>query len=161
MQITLTETVTGLNDVIVVGYSTQKKKDLTGAVSVISNKDIKDIPVGGVDQIMQGKAAGVAITAQSGAPGDSIAVRIRGVGTINDNNPLYIIDGIPTKTGVNEISPNDIESINILKDASSAAIYGARAANGVVIITTKHGRIGKSKSESECLYRHTNAGTFN
>ncbi len=145
LQVSLNETVTGLNDVIVVGYSTQKKKDLTGAVSVINNKDINDIPVGGVDQIMQGKAAGVAVTAQSGAPGDAIAVRIRGVGTINDNNPLYIIDGVPTKTGINEISPNDIESINILKDASSAAIYGARAANGVVIITTKHGKSGKTR----------------
>lgn len=145
IQVSLTETVMGLNDVVVVGYSTQRKKDLTGAVSIISNRDIKDIPVGGVDQIMQGKAAGVAITAQTGAPGDNIAVRIRGLGTINDNNPLYIIDGVPTKTGINEISPNDIESINILKDASSAAIYGARAANGVVIITTKHGRSGKTR----------------
>ena len=145
LQVSLSETVTGLNDVIVVGYSTQKKKDLTGAVSIISNKDINNIPVSGVDQIMQGKAAGVAITAQSGAPGDVIAVRIRGLGTINDNNPLYIIDGVPTKTGINEISPNDIESINILKDASSAAIYGARAANGVVIVTTKHGRSGKTR----------------
>lgn len=145
INVSLTESVSGLNDVVVVGYSTQKRKDLTGAVSIISSRDIKDIAVGGVDQIMQGKAAGVAVTAQTGAPGDNIAVRIRGIGTINDNNPLYIIDGVPTKTGINEISPNDIESINILKDASSAAIYGARAANGVVIITTKHGRSGKAK----------------
>ncbi|MGI8950071.1 MAG: TonB-dependent receptor [Chitinophagaceae bacterium] len=145
LQISLTELVTGLNEVIVVGYTTQRKKDLTGAVSVISNKDINSIPVGGVDQIMQGKAAGVAVTAQTGAPGDAIAVRIRGIGTINDNSPLYIIDGVPTKTGINEISPNDIENINILKDASSAAIYGARAANGVVIITTKHGKSGKTR----------------
>ena len=145
IEINLSETVSGLNDVVVVGYSTQKKKDLTGAVSIINNKDINDIPVGGVAQIMQGKASGVAITAQTGAPGDAIAVRIRGLGTINDNNPLYIIDGVPTKTAISEISPNDIESINILKDASSAAIYGARAANGVVIITTKHGRSGKTK----------------
>ena len=145
LQVSLTETVTGLNDVVVVGYSTQKKKDLTGAVSIISNKDIKDIPVGGVEQVMQGKAAGVSVTAQTGAPGDAIAVRIRGIGTINDNSPLYIIDGVPTKTGINEISPNDIENINILKDASSAAIYGARASNGVVIITTKHGRSGKTR----------------
>jgi TonB-linked SusC/RagA family outer membrane protein len=145
LQISLTEVVSGLNDVVVVGYSSQKKKDLTGAVSIISNKDINDIPVGGVAQIMQGKAAGVSVTAQSGAPGDAIAVRIRGLGTINNNDPLYVIDGVPTKTAINEISPNDIESINILKDASSAAIYGARAANGVVIITTKHGRSGKTR----------------
>ncbi len=145
LQIKLNEVIKGLNDVVVIGYSTQRKKDLTGAVSVISNADINNIPVGGVDQIMQGKAPGVAVTAQTGAPGDAIAVRIRGIGTINDNTPLYIIDGVPTKTGINEISPNDIESINILKDASSAAIYGARAANGVVIITTKHGISGKTK----------------
>ena len=145
IQIMLVENVTGLNDVVVVGYTTQRKKDLTGAVSVINTKDIKDIPVGGVEQVMQGKAPGVAITAQTGAPGDAIAVRIRGIGTINDNNPLYIIDGVPTKTGINEISPNDIENINILKDASSAAIYGARASNGVVIITTKRGRSGKTR----------------
>lgn len=134
-----------INEVVVIGYNTQKKKDLTGAVSLINSKDIASIPVGGVDQIMQGKAAGVAVTAATGAPGDAIAVRIRGVGTINDNNPLYIIDGVPTKDGVNEISPNDIESINILKDASSAAIYGARAGNGVVIITTKKGRSGRAR----------------
>ncbi len=145
LQISLNENVSGLNDVVVVGYTVQRKKDLTGAVSVITTKDIKDIPVGGVEQIMQGKAPGVAITAQTGAPGDAIAVRIRGIGTINDNNPLYIIDGVPTKTGINEISPNDIESINILKDASSAAIYGARASNGVVIITTKRGHSGKAR----------------
>ncbi|MBE7173186.1 MAG: TonB-dependent receptor [Williamsia sp.] len=145
LQIVLTETTSGLNEVVVVGYSTQRRKELTGAVSVINSRDIASIPVGGVDQIMQGKAAGVAITSATGAPGDAIAVRIRGVGTVNDNNPLYVIDGIPTKTGINEISPNDIESINILKDASSAAIYGARASNGVVIITTKRGRSGKAR----------------
>ena len=145
LQVRLSEAIGGLNDVVVVGYTTQRKRDLTGAVSVISSKDISSLPVGGVDQIMQGKAAGVAITSQTGAPGDAIAVRIRGVSTINDNNPLYIIDGVPTKTGINEISPNDIESINILKDASSAAIYGSRAANGVVIVTTKRGKSGKSR----------------
>ena len=135
----------GLNEVVVIGYETKQKKDLTGAVSVINSNDIKDIPVGGVDQIMQGKAAGVAVTEQTGAPGDAIAVRIRGVGTINDNDPLYIIDGVPTTDGINEIAPGDIESINVLKDASSAAIYGARASNGVVIITTKKGKPGKAR----------------
>ncbi len=134
-----------LNEVVVIGYSTQKKKDLTGSVSIINSKDIASIPVGGIDQIMQGKAAGVAITQSSGAPGEGISVNIRGVGSINSNKPLYIIDGIPTTDGINEISPNDIESINILKDASSAAIYGARATNGVVIVTTKRGSSGKAK----------------
>jgi TonB-linked SusC/RagA family outer membrane protein len=145
LNIKLKDAAGSLNEVIVVGYTTQKKKDLTGAVSVINSKDINAIPVGGVDQIMQGKAAGVAVTADAGAPGGGINVRIRGVGTINNNNPLYVIDGVPTENGINEIAPNDVESINILKDASSAAIYGARASNGVVIVTTKRGKSGKAK----------------
>jgi len=134
-----------LNEVVVIGYGTQRKKDLTGAVSTINSKDIANLPVGGVEQIMQGKAAGVSVTQNTGAPGDAISVHIRGLGTINGNSPLYIIDGVPTTDGINEIAPDDVESINILKDASSAAIYGARAAGGVVIVTTKHGTSGKTK----------------
>jgi TonB-linked SusC/RagA family outer membrane protein len=134
-----------MNEVVVIGYGTSRKKDLTGSVSTINARDINDIPVGGVDQIMQGKAAGVAITQVTGAPGDGVTVRIRGIGTINNNDPLYIVDGIPTKDGINEISPNDIESISVLKDASSASIYGARASNGVVVITTKKGVNGKPR----------------
>ena len=145
LTITLQEANGNLNEVIVTGYGTQRKKDLTGAVSVISSKDINGIPVGGVEQIMQGKAAGVSVTQNTGAPGDAISVHIRGLGTINGVSPLYIVDGIPTTDGINEIAPDDVESINILKDASSAAIYGARAAGGVVIITTKHGSAGKTK----------------
>ena len=145
LTIVLKEEAGSLNEVIVVGYQTQRKKDLTGAVSVISSKDINALPVGGVDQIIQGKAAGVSVTQNTGAPGDAISVHIRGLGTINGNNPLYIVDGVPTVDGINEIAPDDIESINILKDASSAAIYGARAAGGVVIITTKHGTSGQPK----------------
>ncbi|MBC6988721.1 TonB-dependent receptor [Hymenobacter sp. BT491] len=145
LNVALQTDVKALEGVVVIGYQTQKKSDLTGSVAQISQGDIASIPVTGVSQIMQGKAAGVAITQATGAPGENIAVRIRGVGTINDNNPLYIIDGVPTKDGINQISPNDIESINILKDASSAAIYGARASNGVVIVTTKHGKTGKPR----------------
>ncbi|NCD68036.1 SusC/RagA family TonB-linked outer membrane protein [Mucilaginibacter agri] len=145
LRIVLQQAANNLNDVVVVGYTTQKKKDLTGAVSVISSRDITALPVGGVDQVLQGKAAGVSVTENTGAPGDGISVRVRGVGTINNNDPLYIIDGVPTQNGINEISPNDIESINILKDASSAAIYGARASNGVVIVTTKRGKSGRTQ----------------
>lgn len=134
-----------LDQVVVVGYSTQRKRDITGAVSVINSKDVANLPVGGIDQVMQGKAAGVTVTQSNGAPGTSIAMRIRGVGTINNNDPLYIIDGIPTKDGINEISPNDIESISVLKDAASAAIYGARASNGVIIISTRKGKSGKPR----------------
>ncbi|RYE36333.1 MAG: TonB-dependent receptor [Sphingobacteriaceae bacterium] len=145
MLIRLTPANTALNEVLVVGYATQRKADLTGAVSSIKSSDIANLPVGGADQILQGKAAGVAVTQSTGAPGDGINVRIRGIGTINNNNPLYVIDGVPTPNGINQIAPNDIESISVLKDASSAAIYGARAANGVVIVTTKRGKNGPPK----------------
>lgn len=145
VDVTMTAMVGSINEVVVIGYGTAKKRDLTGAVSTINAKDINDIPVGGADQIMQGKAPGVMVTQVTGAPGDGVTVRIRGVGTINNNDPLYIVDGIPTKDGINEISPNDIESYSILKDASSASIYGARASNGVVIITTKKGSSGKPR----------------
>ncbi|WP_454803548.1 SusC/RagA family TonB-linked outer membrane protein [Mucilaginibacter phyllosphaerae] len=142
MLIRLSASNSNLNEVVVVGYATQKKVDLTGAVSIVKSSDFANQPVGGADQILQGKAAGVAVTQSTGAPGDGINIRIRGVGTINDNSPLYVIDGIPTKNGINEISPNDIETISVLKDASSAAIYGARASNGVVLVTTKKGKNG-------------------
>lgn len=140
------QTVPGnINEVVVIGYGTTRKRNLTGAVSTIRSADISNLPVGGIDQIMQGKAAGVTVTQGTGAPGSPINVRIRGIGTINDNNPLYIIDGVPTKEGIASISPNDIEDISILKDAASASIYGARAASGVVLVTTKKGRQGKPR----------------
>ncbi len=145
LNVLLANDVQALGDVVVLGYTTERKADLTGAVAQVNQRDISGLPVTTPAQILQGKAAGVAITAATGAPGENIAVRIRGVGTINDNNPLYIIDGVPTKDGINQISPNDIESINILKDASSAAIYGARASNGVVVVTTKRGKSGKPR----------------
>ena len=144
ISITLVPSNQKLDDVVITGYSSQQKKDLTGAVSQIRSSDIDNMPVGGVDQVLQGKAAGVSVTQGTGAPGEGIAVRIRGIGTINNNNPLYVIDGVPSTSGINQISPTDIESISILKDASSASIYGARASNGVVVVTTKKGRSGKS-----------------
>jgi TonB-linked SusC/RagA family outer membrane protein len=144
LSITLTPSSQKLDDVVITGYSSQQKKDLTGAVSQIRSSDIDNMPVGGVDQVLQGKAAGISVTQGTGAPGEGIAVRIRGIGTINNNNPLYVIDGVPSTSGINQISPTDIESISILKDASSASIYGARASNGVVVVTTKKGRSGKS-----------------
>jgi TonB-dependent starch-binding outer membrane protein SusC len=143
IQINLQVDVNTLGDVVVVGYTTQKKKDLTGSVTTVNANDINGIPVGGVDQILQGKAAGVTVTQTTGAPGDGVTVRVRGLGTPGNNDPLYIIDGVPTKDGINEISPNDIETITVLKDASAASIYGARASNGVVIVTTKKGKTGK------------------
>ena len=132
-----------LNEVVVVGYQTQRRGDLTGAVSVVNVAGISKLPDLSVDQALQGKVPGVRITQNTGQPGDGVIVRIRGVGTINDNNPLFIIDGVPTKDGINFLSVNDIESIVVLKDASSAAIYGSRAANGVVVVTTKSGKRGE------------------
>ncbi|MFL5788556.1 MAG: SusC/RagA family TonB-linked outer membrane protein, partial [Flavisolibacter sp.] len=129
--------------IVVVGYQPRKRSDLSGAVSVVDVGGISKLPVLGVDQALQGKAPGVRITQNTGQPGDGVIVRIRGVGTINDNNPLFIIDGVPTKEGINFLSPNDIESIVVLKDASSAAIYGARASNGVILVTTKAGKRGQ------------------
>ena len=142
LTITLLEDNKTLNEIVVVGYGTQKKSDLTGAVSTITAKDIGRLPVGGIDQALQGKAAGVRVTQSSGAPGEGVAIRIRGVGTINDNSPLFIVDGVPTKDAFSILNPNDIESMSVLKDASSAAIYGARAANGVIVVTTKRGKSG-------------------
>ena len=131
-----------LSEVVVVGYQQRRRGDLSGAQSIVNVGDVAKLPDLGVDQALQGKAPGVRVTQNTGQPGDGVIVRVRGVGTINDNNPLFIIDGVPTKDGINFLSANDIESIVILKDASSAAIYGSRAANGVVLITTKTGKKG-------------------
>lgn len=132
------EDAEALDEVVVVGYEIQRKKDLTGAVGVVKIDDVKTTPVSSVDQMMQGKLSGVNVLPDN-MPGGGVAVRVRGYSTIRNNDPLYIIDGIPVENGINFLNPNDIESMQVLKDASSASIYGARAANGVVIITTKKG----------------------
>ena len=132
-----------LEEVVVTGYKKEIKSDVSTAIASIKSKDIEKLVVTGIDQALQGQAPGIMVTQTSGAPGDDIAVRIRGVGTIGNNNPLYIIDGVPTTGNINMFSTNDIESIQVLKDGASAAIYGSRAANGVVIITTKKGKAGK------------------
>ena len=145
VQVNLEEDNKGMNEVVVVGYQSRRRGDLSGALSVVNVGGISKLPVLSVDQALEGKVPGVRITQNTGQPGDGVVVRIRGVGTINDNNPLFIIDGIPTKDGINFLSANDIESMVILKDASSAAIYGSRAANGVVLITTKGGKKGQAQ----------------
>ncbi|TDB67551.1 SusC/RagA family TonB-linked outer membrane protein [Arundinibacter roseus] len=142
IDLSLNPTVEALGEVVVVGYGTQKKTSLTGAVSSVSQKELKALPVVSLTQAMQGRVPGVSITNNSG-PGTEPVVRIRGVGSISLNpNPLYVIDGVPAG-GLNNIDPKDIESLEVLKDASAAAIYGSRAANGVVLITTKKGTPGK------------------
>lgn len=129
-----------LNEVVVIGYGAQKKKDLSTAVVVVGEKDIKDRPIVSAAQALQGKAAGVQVTQPSGKPGGGLAVRVRGAtSVIASNEPLYVVDGVPT-TDISGLSPLDIASMTVLKDASSSAIYGARAANGVVLISTKRGK---------------------
>ncbi|HPR30864.1 MAG TPA: TonB-dependent receptor [Prolixibacteraceae bacterium] len=137
--------VFGVSDVVVIGYGTVKKSDLTGAVASISEENIRQNVGSGIDQALQGRTAGVTVTTNSGAPGKSPTVRIRGMGTITNPNPFYVIDGVPVSAeSVGMLNPGDIESMEVLKDASAAAIYGARAANGVVLITTKKAKAGKS-----------------
>lgn len=142
-----------LNEVVVVGYGTQEKKDLTGAIASVSSKDIQKLPVSGVDQALQGQVAGLQISQSNGAPGANTNILIRGIGSISGGNePLFVIDGYPvTNSGIgnplNTINPNDIESIDVLKDASSTAIYGSRGSNGVIMITTKRGKAGKTRIE--------------
>ncbi len=145
IEVNIQELNHGLNEVVVVGYQSQRRSDLTGAVSVINVSGVSKQPVGFADQALQGKAAGLRITESTGQPGDGVAIRIRGVGTINNNDPLFIIDGVPTKDGINFLSANDIATITVLKDAASAAIYGSRSANGVIVITTKGGKAGKAQ----------------
>ncbi len=157
IDIVLKEDTKQLEEIVVTGYSSQKKADVIGSISSLDPTVIKDMPITGLDQALQGRVSGVSVTQSSGTPGGGIMVRVRGNSSISSSNrPLYIVDGIPVRDGglstrsfggqndnaLSTINPNDIESIEILKDASAKAIYGSRAANGVVIITTKRGKIG-------------------
>ncbi|MBS1565027.1 MAG: SusC/RagA family TonB-linked outer membrane protein, partial [Bacteroidetes bacterium] len=157
LSITLKAAVKSLDDVVVIGYGTSKKKDLLSAVSSIKGKDIEQLPIATPQSLIQGRASGVQVVQNSGAPGGAVTVRIRGTTSINaENDPLYIVDGVPVESGtlnsislsgsqtsaLSAINPDDIESMEILKDAGALAIYGSRAANGVVLITTKHGKKG-------------------
>lgn len=135
---------TALDEVVVVGYGTVRKKDLTGAIGTIKSKELTQVATPDVVQAMQGRVAGVNITANSGEPGSGMKIRIRGLGSINGGNPIYVVDGYQT-SDISYLGPNDIENIDILKDASATAIYGSRGANGVVMITTKKGKTGPAK----------------
>ena len=133
-----------LDEFVVIGYGIQRKSDITGSISSISGKDVNDVPVASALQALQGKASGVNIIQNTGAPGSNTTIKIRGTGTVNDADPLYVVDGFIVDD-INHINPNDIANIEIFKDAASSAVYGARAANGVVSITTKSGESGKTK----------------
>jgi len=136
-----------LDEVVVVGYGTQKRSDLTGAVGSVSSKEITERPVVNVAQALQGRVAGVDVSLNSGQPGSSPLIRIRGYGSINaGNNPLYVVDGVFWDAGITSLNPNDIANIEVLKDASATAIYGAQGSNGVILITTKRGKQGSQIS---------------
>lgn len=144
--ITLYEASRRLNDVVIVGYGEVKKSDLTGSVSVIGERSFYDQPVKNIADILQGRTSGVEVTNSSGAPGSAAKIRVRGTTSINkSSDPLYVIDGIISTSGLNGINPDDIASMQILKDASSTAVYGSRGANGVVLITTRSGEEGISR----------------
>jgi len=184
--IILNPAVKTLSDVVVIGYGTQKRGDVNGAISSVSAKQIADIPQPSVDQMLQGKAAGVTVTLNSGQPGAAVSVRVRGITSFSGSEPLYVIDGVaidgnaPSQASSNDktlgglspsgqeqkpsvlasLNPNDIASIDVLKDASATAIYGSRGANGVVIITTKKGKNGEAKINYDAYYGNQEQGKF-
>jgi len=171
LNITLQNTGQALDEVVVIGYGTQKRSDVTSSITTVKAADLKDIPAAGIDQLLQGKAAGVTVTSNGGQPGGGVSVKVRGVTSINSNDPLFVIDGVPfvggntsSNTGyaglgggdgqtgnsvMAMLNPNDIESIDVLKDASAQAIYGSQAANGVILVTTKKGKQGEGKINYE------------
>lgn len=143
IQIVMKDDAQALDDIVVIGYGTQRKKDVAGSISSLSTKDLSIQSSGNIQNLLQGRLSGVSVTT-SGVAGEAPAIRIRGVGTLNNNSPLYVIDGFPTKSEIaSQINPSSIESVQVLKDASSASIYGSQAANGVILITTKQGKEGK------------------
>ena len=156
LQVVLSEDAEMLDEVVVIGYGTMKKSDLTGAVSSIGNKDIKDSPVSNLGQAIQGKISGVQIV-DAGKPGDNVSIKIRGLGSINNCDPLVVIDGVPTDLGLSSLNMADVERLDVLKDASATAIYGSRGANGVVMITTQRGTEGKGKLAVSANYSFQNA----
>ncbi len=171
IDVALEEDVLSLEDVVVVGYGTQRRVDVTGSISSVSAEEINELPVPGIDQALQGRVAGLILNSNSGQPGVGMTVRIRGNSSINaGNEPLYVIDGIPVTTGdfssqayggqdfnaLTDLNPNEIESIEVLKDAAATSIYGSRASNGVVLITTKRGKTGKPSITLNAYYGFTN-----
>jgi TonB-linked SusC/RagA family outer membrane protein len=182
INVVLEPTSTELSDVVVIGYGSQRRGDVNGAISSVTAKQIQDIPQPSVDQMLQGKAAGVTVTQNSGAPGAAVSVRIRGITAFSGSEPLYVIDGVAIDGNANngyqltssaspsqqeaspsplsQLNPNDIASIDILKDASATAIYGSRGANGVVIITTKKGKAGSAKIDYDFWYGSQTQGKF-
>lgn len=172
ISISLAEGNTDLSEVVVIGYGAVRKAEITSSISSVSSKQIKDLPVAGVDQALQGKVAGVSVTSNSGQPGGGVSIKVRGNTSVNSTEPLYVVDGVPIMTSTSSmgqdqlggkagqtqqsvlatLNPNDIESIDILKDASAQAIYGSLGGNGVVLITTKKGKSGEGKISYDMYY---------
>ena len=161
LKVRLADDSKSINDVVVVAYGTQQRRDLTGSIARVSSSTITESPVTSIEQALEGKMAGVSVTQSTGAPGGAISINVRGTSSISaGNEPLYVVDGLPilsqdlsqkggyqgnSLSGIADINPNDIESIEVLKDASASALYGSRASNGVVLITTKQGGKGKTR----------------
>ncbi|HEY2721365.1 MAG TPA: SusC/RagA family TonB-linked outer membrane protein, partial [Chitinophagaceae bacterium] len=186
IEVAMVSTSTSLSNVVVIGYGSQKRQDVNGAISSVTSREIQNIPQPSIDQLLQGKAAGVTVTQNSGAPGASVSVRIRGITAFSGSEPLYVVDGVAidgnapfllssndknigglspseqdrTPSVLASLNPNDIESIDVLKDASATAIYGSRGANGVVIITTKKGKVGEAKINYDAYYGDQSQGKF-
>ena len=152
VSVTLTEDATMLDDVVVVGYGVQKKSVVTAAISKTDDSKLLQTSPVRVDNALKGLTSGVTVTSSSGQPGAAAKVRVRGIGTINNSDPLYIVDGMPIEGGLDYLNPNDIKSIEVLKDAASGAVYGARAANGVILVTTKNGEDGRAKVTYDFSY---------
>ena len=152
INVVLAEDYTDLDEVIVVGYGVQKKSVVTAAISSVSSEELENSTPTRIEDVMKGRVSGVQITQSSGQPGSDSKVRIRGIGTINNSEPLYIVDGMAVGGGISYLNPSDIESVEVLKDAASAAVYGARAANGVILITTKKGKSGKASINYDFSY---------
>lgn len=150
VNVVMQESTSSLNEIVVTGYTAQKKKDLTGSVAVVNVAEMNKVPTGSIENQLQGQAAGVSIIS-SGQPGEEPQIIIRGVNTFGDNSPLYVVDGVPTGN-ISDLNPKDIESLQVLKDAGAASIYGSRASNGVIIITTKKGRGGKPTVSYDGFY---------
>ena len=152
LKITLQEDAETLDEVVVVGYGVQKKSVVTASIAKVSADDLSRIGSTRVDNALKGLASGVTVTSSSGQPGASSQIRVRGIGTINNSDPLYIVDGMPIEGGIDYLNPSDIQSIEVLKDAASGAVYGARAANGVILVTTKTGQLGKTSLTYDFSY---------
>lgn len=151
LKITLKVSAIALDEVVSIGYGTVKKSDLTGAVASVSGEQLRRLPSSSIDKALQGLSPGVTVVSNSGQPGSDMVVRIRGIGTTNDASPLYVVDGVMC-SNINFLSPNDIKSLEVLKDASASAIYGARGANGVILVTTKQGTKGKMSLSVDAYY---------